>query len=240
MLLIASCKKDVKIETPPIVPPEVVFEYKATMNGALLNAAAQYTNAAGDSLSILRLNYYISNIKFRRDDGVVFAEPESYHLNKHLDGRETFSITGLPAGTYTSIEFLIGVDSLRNVSGSQTGVLDVNEGMFWTWNTGYVFFKIEGSCNTLSDPIWDNYSIHIGGFMAPYNCLQTVKIPLSEPLIAKSGHKSTVFWHVHAEEIFMNPSVIGFDKYRGVSGGKASQIISVNYKDMFEVDKIEN
>jgi hypothetical protein len=36
----------------------------------------------------------------------------------------------------TAIKFLLGVDSLKNVSGIQTGALDPAKGMFWTWNTG--------------------------------------------------------------------------------------------------------
>jgi hypothetical protein len=45
----------------------------------------------------------------------------------------------------TGIRFLLGVDSARNVSGIQTGALDPARGMFWTWNSGYVMAKIEGS-----------------------------------------------------------------------------------------------
>ena len=33
-------------------------------------------------------------------------------------------MAGVPEGNYTKVEFLIGVDSLRNTKGAQTGDLD--------------------------------------------------------------------------------------------------------------------
>ena len=56
----------------------------------------------------------------------------------------TFKLGELDAGDYDSIAFGIGVDAARNHTGAQDGDLDVSKGMFWTWNTGYIFFKHEG------------------------------------------------------------------------------------------------
>ena len=39
----------------------------------------------------------------------------------------------------------LGVDSLRNVTGVQTGALDPAMDMYWTWNTGYVMAKLEAA-----------------------------------------------------------------------------------------------
>jgi hypothetical protein len=253
-----SCKKDAKVGTsepvtPPVtsqpqptVPaigdkkPEVAFDLKALVNGAALTASGSYTNALADSFTVSKLNYYISNIKFKRDDGFVFSEPESYHLIKHMEGKESFTIANFPEGTYTDIEFIIGVDSARNVSGSQSGDLGVGLDMFWDWNTGYVFFKMEGSCNTANDPFWKDYAIHVGGFSKPNNCLQSCSFHLSKTLIAKNNRRSIVSWHVHADEIFTVPLNLSFDTYWSVSGGKSAKTVSGNYKDMFEISGIEN
>ena len=51
----------------------------------------------------------------------------------------------MPAGNYNSLSFLLGVDSMHNVSGAQTGALDPANDMFWTWNSGYVMAKMEGA-----------------------------------------------------------------------------------------------
>lgn len=237
-----SCKKDEKIEAPVTTPdkaPQAVFNFKAFVNGLPLGTGT-YTNTSQDSFTVSKFNYYISNIKFKKLDGTVFSEAESYHLNKHLEGQESFTVNDLPEGTYTDIEFTIGVDSIRNVSGSQTGALDVAQGMFWEWKTGYVFFKMEGLCTTLNNPGWRDYSIHVGGFSQPYNSLQTCKFHLNTDLVARKNRQSVVSWHVHVEEVFTKPDDLSFDKYQAVSGGKLAPSVANNYKDMFEIYKIEN
>lgn len=264
LIFSVSCKKDAKVSTsqpatPPVtsqpqptvpvtptvpsgsgIKPSVVFNLRALVNGAALNATASYTNVMADSFTVSKLNYYISNIKFKRDDGVVFSEPESYHLIKHLEGKETFTITNFPEGNYTDVEFIIGVDSTRNVSGSQSGDLGLGLDMFWDWNTGYIFFKLEGTCNTTNDPLWKNYSMHVGGFSKPNNCLQTCSFQLSKTLVAKNDRQSTVEWKVNVDEIFTAPVNLSLDTYGSVSGGKSAKIVSTNYKDMFEISDIKN
>ena len=240
--LLISCEKDVKIEPPVVTPdqqPKAVFNFSAFANDLPLSAGT-YTNAAQDSFTVYKLNYYISGIKFKKADGSVFAEPESYHLNKHVQGETSFTVNDLPEGTYTDIEFTIGVDSTRNVSGSQTGALDVGQGMFWDWNTGYVFFKIEGLCKTANNPGWKDYAIHAGGFSKPYNCIRTCSFHLNNDLVAKNNRKAVLSWHVIVDEIFTKPDDLSFDKYQSVSGGKLASTVADNYKDMFQLYKVEN
>jgi len=60
----------------------------------------------------------------------------------------------------------MGVDSLRNVSGAQTGALSTANGMFWDWNSGYIMLKAEGmSPNSTSK----NFVFHLGGFKGVNN-----------------------------------------------------------------------
>jgi hypothetical protein len=242
--LFLSCKKDVKIEPPVVVPdksPVVVFTVNAFANNRSVKASEWYSNSLNDSFTVSKLNYYISNIKLKSADGSVFAEPDSYHLNKHLQGINSFTLNNVPEGSYTSVEFIIGVDSAHNVSGSKTGALDETQGMFWDWNTGYVFFKLEGICKTIANPQQKDYSIHVGGFSGANNCLQKCTFDLSANMLSpKKNRQSRVTFHLHADEIFINPSVIGFDAYGAVSGGKQAKTVSANYRDMFEVYSVEN
>lgn len=46
-------------------------------------------------------------------------------------GSTTIALQALP-GKYDQVAFTIGVDSIRNISGAQTGALDPGKGMFWT------------------------------------------------------------------------------------------------------------
>mgnify|MGYP001597304695 CR=1 FL=1 len=241
VLVLASCKKDTEIIVPDSAKePSVIFNYKALVDNAVLVPSKCYKNANNDSFTVTKLNYYISNLKFRRDDGTVYSEPNSYHIIKHVEGVTSFTVLNMPEGNYNQIEFLIGVDSVRNVSGSQTGDLSPDSLMFWDWSTGYIFFKFEGQYKNTATPIPDFYSMHIGGFKAPDNFIKKCTFNLSTHLIAEKNKQSKVFYNTSINEIFTNPIIVDFGTYASVGGGRKAHEISDNYQDMFTIDRIEN
>jgi hypothetical protein len=253
-LFFIACTKDTKTqpaaeETPPATttpgdPPSLTISFQAVANGQSLTITkGSYTNTSNDKFTITRLDYYITNVRLKKDDGSVFTEKESYHLIRHSKNETTFSISAIPAGNYTSIEFLIGVDSLRNISGSQTGALDPTNGMFWDWTTGYKFFVMEGvySSSATATIGQQEYALHVGGFSGPYKCLQTCSLNFSQPLKASNNGKVKISFNTVVDEVFTNPKKIGFDYYYANTGSLAIfQEISVNYRDMFVIDKTEN
>lgn len=66
-----------------------------------------------------------------------------------------------------SISFLLGVDSLINEQGVKGGALDPLNGMYWTWRTGYINLKIEGSLR-IKGGNEQSFAYHLGGFLEPY------------------------------------------------------------------------
>ena len=44
--------------------------------------------------------------------------------------------------------------------------------MYWTWQSGYINFKIEGESN-------QPFTYHIGGYHKPFNTYRKVTLPLS-------------------------------------------------------------
>jgi len=109
----------------------------------------EYTNAHGEKFIVKTLNYFISNIKLTLKDGSEYVVPQdsSYFLIRHSDAAsQRIQLHNLPKGKYKSISFLIGVDSARNTMdvSKRTGTLDVAgtaKGMYWAWNSGYIFLK---------------------------------------------------------------------------------------------------
>src|SRR5690349_15893494 len=142
-LLSAACRKDPDpVPAPQPAAPELVFDFAAVVQGqGKLIKDSVYDNHVGDKFSAGVFKYYISNISLVRADHLVFTEPESYHLISHFEGKERFTVKNIPKGDYVAVRFTIGVDSARNVSGAQTGDLDVSNNMFWDWDTGYLFYK---------------------------------------------------------------------------------------------------
>jgi hypothetical protein len=60
------------------------------------------------------------------------------------------------------ISLLFGIDSAIQVGGVGTGALDPLRGMYWTWQTGYVQWKIEGAIRV--DGLESPLELHLGGF----------------------------------------------------------------------------
>jgi hypothetical protein len=125
-----------------------------------------------DTLTFTTFKYYVSNVKFKKADGTWWIHPDSYFLVDLSQAHgEILSIPNVPTGEYTDMEYTLGVDSLKNVSGAQTGALSVSNNMFWSWNSGYIMLKAEGtSPNSTSG----SFSFHLGGFSGSNNVV-TVK-----------------------------------------------------------------
>jgi len=124
---------------------------------------------------VTALRYFISNIKLQKADGSEYVVPQddSYFLiNEEIASSKRLSLQ-VPEGDYTGITFMIGVDSLRNTMppDRRKGALDISgqaQGMYWTWNSGYIFFFLEGESNQVVGD--DAFRYHIGffgGFSTP-------------------------------------------------------------------------
>ena len=124
-----------------------------------------YTNSFGEKYIITKLRYYVTNVSLQNGHNSI-KEKNSYHLIDESKTESQVINFSIPEGDYTSLQFLLGVDSLHNVSGAQTDDLDPAKDMFWTWNTGYVMAKMEG--NSPSSKLVNNkFEFHIGGFSGP-------------------------------------------------------------------------
>ncbi len=141
----------------------------------------------GDSLYVDMLRFYLSTLRLKGKNGVVFSEKDSYHLiDAGEDGNCLIALENIPIGVYDTFFFNVGTDSLTNVSGAMGGDLDPTRGMYWAWNTGYVNVKIEGrsnTCNTLHHA----FTFHLGGYMPPHQTVRKVELPLQNLRIGENA-----------------------------------------------------
>ena len=134
-------------------------------------------NEGNDSLKIENLKFYISDVSFLNKDEVLHEFSQKYTL---IDAEKEnltipFQANGLVAPTH--IKFSIGVDSLTNESGAYGGDLDPTKGMYWTWQSGYINFKLEGK-SSLCDTRNNVFQYHIGGYQDPHYALRTFTVPI--------------------------------------------------------------
>jgi len=133
-----------------------------------------YTNSSGEPFVISKFRYYISHISITDNSGKQIDFPNNYYLVNEEDSLS--KEIHLPvSSSLQEISFVIGVDSIKNVSGVQTGSLDPANGMFWTWNSGYVFAKLEGQSNASTGPA-HSFSWDVGGFRQTANALRKIKL----------------------------------------------------------------
>jgi hypothetical protein len=147
----------------------VIIEFENFVGGQkLLLNTKSFKNQANEDFTITKLNYYVSNISLKKADGTEVKFPNDYFLVREEDPTSLkLTLKDVPAGDYTSISYIIGVDSARSVAdiSQRTGVLDLaqEDKMYWSWNSGYIFFKMEGTSAMATTPA-KNFQFHVGGF----------------------------------------------------------------------------
>lgn len=174
MLFLFACNKNKT--TPVPVNAAVTITFQNKINGQPVeNGKYKYTNAAGNLYTVSLLKYYVSNAILTNDENVE-VKLNNYDLIDAFNTGSFSTIEGkaIPNGTYKSLRFNVGIDSIRNHTGAQDGDLDPMHNMIWTWNTGYLFLKHEGKfINAIGDTT--NLQYHLGTDLA----YTAVSIPIN-------------------------------------------------------------
>jgi hypothetical protein len=242
LLLVFSftqCEQDSGVPSP--IQGTVKVSFKNTVNGnPLVLTTGNYTNQNGQAYTVSKFKYYISNIKLSNINK-QFAEPESYHLVDQANAASQSFTFNANAEVYSHITFTIGVDSLRNVSGAQTGALDPLNDMFWTWSTGYIMAKLEGN-SPASTVVNNKLEYHIGGFSGAFNSLRTITltIPATTSLLnIKYNKTSEVVIEANIDKWFSNN--VNFTTEAAImTPGVLSKKIADNYQSMFSITQVIN
>lgn len=187
------------ISAPAEQTENVTVQMDHSWNGSDFTLNTVYTHpTTGDELTFTTLKYYVSNIKLKKDDGTWWTQPESYYLIDLSQG-ELFTIHDVPEGNYTDISYMLGVDSLRNVSGAQTGALSTTHSMFWSWNSGYIMTKAEG---TSPQSGTGSFTYHLGGFSGSNNTIEVKEATFGENLVLNGTGNPTIHMTVDPANFF--------------------------------------
>lgn len=228
---------------PKPVNTELVFHFQNMVDDKPLqlnDSLHVYHNDNGDDFYITTFKYYISNIILTKKNGEQVKMPESYFLVNAADSSTlTQELTGVPPGKYTSISFTIGIDSLRNFAGAQTGCLDPAKGMFWTWKSGYIFVKMEG-ISSKSTSKKNRLVYHIGGAIDPENTIRTFTGALPKTLKVKNDAQPQIDIAVNAASLFRGQTKVNIADLSFTMGGPKSVILADNYaKGLFSITAVK-
>lgn len=157
-VLLFSCKD--KNEPGPVISVDTTttlqIKYSCYWNDELFQLQQPYTDDFGTIFRIDLLKQYFSFLQLRKQDG-------SYELVEDFDlidfaSPVTRTYT-MPAGKYSGMDLGLGIPANYNTGQDPSQYPNSNplsvagsQGMFWTWNTGYIFSKFEGKCDTTGTP----------------------------------------------------------------------------------------
>ena len=215
-----------------------------------------YTTASGEQFNITLLNYFVSNLRLQRADGSEFVVPqnESYFLLREgYPETQQITLANVPQGDYTGVRFLIGVDSLRSASdvSLRQGALDVGgeaKDMYWAWNSGYIFVKMEGTSPQVPvSPRQANheYYYHIGlfggiGARQTLNNLKTATVSFGgKALAVKPNTTTTAGIRVDVAQLFSGPTKVILAQNSVVMTIPFSKVIAENYANMFSFSGLQ-
>ncbi len=158
--LFFGCKKDDPKNNPPLplTTSNLTIKIKYTFKGEPLEINTKtYVNKALDTFNISAFSHYLSNITLiNASDTLNLA---NYNLSMaEYASTNTFTIANVRKSAWKKISFLLGVDANRNHTGLQTLDLSPSKGMFWTWNSGYIFIRLKGQLSS-----GKNIGLDIGG-----------------------------------------------------------------------------
>lgn len=164
--LLSSCDDDDKMD--PEMPGKVSLMLENKFGDANIDLSSTFTSSKGDKITFSGFEYIISNVELIKEDGSIYAVPDSYYFMGQRSGtdskREMIEITDIPAGNYKGIKFYVGVDpeTNANTDNYEKGELEGGVGMDWGWASGYKFIRWDGSYFNNAENKDVNFSFHIG------------------------------------------------------------------------------
>jgi hypothetical protein len=149
LLLVAACNGEDGGTDPPRPGGLLILSVRHEADGAPLALGdAGLGNAAGNTYSVERLEYYLGRVSLHRPDGVSWNLPlaRSFHYVSLGDSATwTWEIEGVPPGTYESMTLGFGLPADLNVDGA-LGPDPPHSDMAWPapLGGGYHDLKLEG------------------------------------------------------------------------------------------------
>jgi hypothetical protein len=128
-----------------------------------------------DSISFSTIRFYLSDFQIYSNDKLLRLNTNTAILIDPFVGKTMIDFKIRSNKVPTKIAFTFGLDSLLNTSGALKGDLDPSKGMYWTWQSGYINCKLEGTYWNESQKA-DRFTFHLGGYAQPYLSAQKLEL----------------------------------------------------------------
>jgi hypothetical protein len=163
-LVFVSCKPE-----ESTVLPKLNVTIKTVYNNQPFTVGEIYDDGMGHRMRVDLFMSYFSQLKLTNTSGTEVLLKD-FHL-QNLDNDFTFT-TEIPEGNYQNFSMGLGIPKSYNKDvdpstypNSHPLSVQGAQGMFWTWNTGYIFTKFEGKVDltgTEGNPLDHSMAFHTG------------------------------------------------------------------------------
>jgi MbnP len=143
ILLLIACESGNEVP-PNAVDVKITFMHLVDGEQLVLDQLV-YSNALGQAFSIKTLKYFISEIKFYKEDNTIIELPDIHYVDiRSTESLSYLLIEKVPAGDYTGISFVYGLSPEENITGRFRS--PPKSLMEWPvlLGGGYHYAKIEG------------------------------------------------------------------------------------------------
>jgi hypothetical protein len=251
-LIAASCSKD---NPTPAGTGTLTLHFDNVVGSSDLKlTTGSYTNSTSETFNVTTLRYFVSNIVLKKTDGTKYTIPQdsSYFLVDEADAdSQDILLKNIPAGDYNEITYSIGVDSLRSVSdiSKRKGVLDPTASdMYWAWNPGYIFFKLEGESTAVPDMgMGKMFYYHIGGYgglnasSKTFNNIKKITLSLgTDKAQVQSNIAPEIHIYVDVLKVFNGATSMSIKAHPMVMFDNYSTTIAGNYASAFQFGHVHN
>ena len=204
------------------------------VNGAaLVKDTIVYKNAAGNSYSISRVEYYLSGFTFQNTKGEKYVSDSVFLVNAFNPVNE-FQFIGIPVGDYTNLSFYIGVEPTKNLSGALPPTIE-NLNMAWPdqMGGGYHFLKYEG--HFLKSDTIKGFALHLG--LNPY----LIKVEFDKVFTVTNATRLDIDLEMDLNKWFDSPNVYDLTTSKVYTMGDAEAMgkISENGKNVISIKQIK-
>ena len=153
-----------------------------TWNKKALELQHIYLTQNNDSISFSTLKMYFSDFRFKDKISGRITSIDTLIFYDLSDSSSHSFFNDLNLSNYESVDFTLGLDSSKNVSGELENAFDPLLGMYWAWNTGYINLKIMGESSAVPTNSHE-FEFHLGGYRSPFATAQTIQIDLNDQYI---------------------------------------------------------
>ena len=169
-LALVACKPDKPEPLTPIPPPPTTGTLRVTLvpewEGEPLVTFNEYRNFMDYRTTVEVVTMYFGAVRLVEEaDTLMVKDVDFFNLSNGVVSRSW----SVPAGSHAKLRAMLGVPAELNYADPANypigHPLDVNNGTYWTWATGYRYVMFEGRYDTdplSTGPLFNAYAIHPG------------------------------------------------------------------------------